>query len=151
MDGYPILASGETAVMVTPAIDDQHAQAALQILSTPDALLTLAIGGDHLPEGIAAIQAGLNNPVLRPHYAIVEAKRIGRRFGKRKGDTKKAVHLIDDCTVMSLSEIKHVATLLHQMGKGAGNSTGKELVKLLQDKVKDSGADEATTQLIQSL
>lgn len=151
LNGYSVKVAGETTAMVTPVVDEDHAKAALKILSTPDALLTLAIGGDHLPEGIAAIQAGLNNPVLRPHYAIVEAKRIGKQFGKREANLKEAVQLLDETAILSGPEIKQAAQLVKQSGKEVGNSAGKELVKVLQYKASHIGADDETVKLIKSL
>ena len=49
--------------------------------------------------------------MLRPHFAVVEAKRVGRRFGKRKADVKAAAELIDDNTVMSGTEIGRIAKI----------------------------------------
>jgi hypothetical protein len=64
----------------------------------------LVVGGDHLAEGVSAIQAAVENPVLRPHYAYIESKRVARRFGKRRPDLSTARALIDETTVMSDSE-----------------------------------------------
>ena len=108
-DELESIVTGEAYVMVTSAVDEAHARAALEIFSTPDALLTLVLGGDHLTEGIKAIQTTLNNPILRPHYAYIEAKRLAERFGKRKANIKAAAQLIDDSTVMSPAEIKKAA------------------------------------------
>ena len=80
-------------------------KAALKVLSTPDALLTLVLGGDHRTDGINSIKTALENPILRPHVADVEAKRVVKRFGKRKADLKAAAQLIDDSTEMSPFEI----------------------------------------------
>jgi hypothetical protein len=107
--GAEISAVGTTNVIVTPPVDDAHASAALKILSTPDTLLTVVLGGDHLTEGIEAIQQALSNPMLRPHYAYIEAKRLASRFGKRKPDQKAAVALLDDASVLSDSERKKAA------------------------------------------
>ena len=63
------------------------------------------LGGDHLTDGIEAIQTAIANPVLRPHFAQVESKRLAERFGKRKADLKAAAKLIDDSSVMSPAEI----------------------------------------------
>ena len=123
---------GEANVMVTPAIDDAHARAALRVLSTPDALLTLVLGGDHLKDGIEAIQTALKTPVLRPHFAYVEARRVAERFGKRKANLKAAAELIDDSTVMSPAEIKRAATLVKT--QGADSAAGKEIAKTLKSK-----------------
>jgi len=72
----------------------------------------LAIGGDHLQDGIDAVHAALDSPVLRPHFEVIEAKRVGRRFGRRKADPKAAAELIDAKTVMSGSEVGKIAKIL---------------------------------------
>jgi len=100
-DGMVAKVSGGTTVMVTGATDAEHAAAAHAVLSTPDAHLVLAIGGDHLTEGIAAVETALGSSTLRPHFAAIEAKRVGRRFGKRKPDVKTAAALVGADTVMS--------------------------------------------------
>ena len=97
-------ARGATTVTVTAAADVDHASAARIILGTAETLLTLALGGDHVPEGLDAVRAGLNNPVLRPHFAYIEAKRLANGSGGRKGDAKSAANLINDATVMSAGE-----------------------------------------------
>lgn len=120
--------------MVTSAVDQAHAEAALKVLSTPDTLLSLAIGGDHLYEGMAAIDAAIANPVLRPHFAYIEAKRMATRFRDRKADFGAAAKLIDSSTVMSPAELKRAAAWV----KDAGPSTapGKQLAKELTNKAK---------------
>ena len=131
--GAEAIITGETDLMVTSAVDEAHAQAALKILSTPDALLTLVIGGDHLTHGIEAIRTALENPVLRPHFTYIEAKRLAERFGNRKADLKTAAHLIDNLTVMSPAEIKKAAGLV-QAG-GADNVSGKQIAGILKNMV----------------
>ena len=54
---------GENSVKVTPPHDEEHASATQQVLSTPDALFVLAIGGDHLKDGIDAMQRCLDNAI----------------------------------------------------------------------------------------
>jgi hypothetical protein len=105
---------GETVLMVTGAQNVEHAEAALKVLSTPDTVLTLALGGDHLKEGIAAIHAALNQKVLRPHFAWIEAKRLAQRFGKREPDLEAAANLIDEETTMSAAEYRKAQKLLGQ-------------------------------------
>jgi hypothetical protein len=92
---------GEASIVVSAAVDKDHAEAALKVLSTPDTLLTLVLGGDHIRDGIEAIHAALENPILRPHYAYIEAKRLAERFGRRKPNLKAAADLIDDTTITS--------------------------------------------------
>ncbi|MGW8392433.1 hypothetical protein [Pseudoduganella sp. HUAS MS19] len=132
--GLECTCTGENTVMVTSAVDQAHAEAALKVLSTPDTLLSLAIGGDHLLEGMAAIDAALANPVLRPHFAYVEAKRMATRFCERKADFAAAARLIDSSTVMSPAELKRAAAWV----KDAGPATapGKQLAKELSHKAK---------------
>jgi hypothetical protein len=132
MTGVELSVSGETNVMVTGAQDEDHAHAALKVISTPDALLTLVLGGDHLPEGIETIQAALKTPVLRPHYAYLEAKRVGERFGKRKANLKAAAELIEEATVMSPAEIKKCSKLAR--AQGGETAPAKSLAATLKKK-----------------
>lgn len=106
--------------MVTAAVDTVHADAALKVLTTPDTLLTLAFGGDHMQQGIEAIGAALTNDVLRPHFAYVEAKRTAMRFGKRKANLKAAADLIDETTVMSPAEFREAVRMVEGDAKSAG-------------------------------
>jgi hypothetical protein len=123
---------GSASVIVTGAVDEAHALAANAVLTSPDALLTLVIGGDHLDEGIAAIRAALNNPVLRPHFAYIEAKRVSVRFGKRKADVETAARLLDEDTVMSSAEMRKAQKLVE--AAGADSAAGKAIAKALDRK-----------------
>jgi hypothetical protein len=143
--------AGETAVMITAAVDTAHAEASLSVLSCPDLLLTLAIGGDHLDHGIAALHVAMNNPILRPHYAIVEAKRVGRRFGKRKPDLETARKLLDDAAVLSPAEIKRAAELFQGAQKATKDESYKTLTKCLIEKARKVGADHATVTMVERL
>lgn len=108
-EGMEVVVSGQTTVLVTGTVDADHAALARQLLATPDTLLTLVLGGDHLSEGIKAIEAALDNPVLRPHFAYIEAKRWANRFGKREANLKAAAQLIDKTTIMSQVEEEKAA------------------------------------------
>ena len=123
--------SGEAGVMVTGALDEGHAQAALKVLSTPDTLITLAVGGDHMEEGIEAIQTALDNPVLEPHFAYIEAKRVGRRFGEREADIDAAAQLLTPETVVSPREAKKAIELIESDEAIAGSDRGQELISTL--------------------
>ncbi|PTU75470.1 zinc metalloprotease [Pseudomonas mangrovi] len=118
VDGMIAHLEGSASVMVTAAVDAEHAAAAHKVLGTPDAHLVLAIGGDHLTDGIEAIQAALDSPVLRPHFAAIECKRRARGFMKRKPDIKAAEALLSKGTVMSADEQESIARLLSD-GSGA--------------------------------
>ena len=137
IDGIEAVVTGETSLMVTSAEDEAQAKAALKVLSTPDALLTLVFGGDHLKEGIAAIQTALENPVLRPHYAYIEAKRVAQRFGKRKANLTAATRLINDSAVMSPAESKKAAGIVKP--ERADSDSGEAAVETQKYAVQSNG------------
>ena len=128
--------SGGAPVMVTPAVDDSHASAALRVLASPDALLTLVLGGDHLEDGIQAIDTALENDVLAPHFAYIEAKRVGKRFGDRKADVKGAAELLSEDTVMSSREARKAVELLESNKTVARSGRNKDLIGTLTDRAK---------------
>lgn len=146
--GVEAVITGDADVMVTSVVDEGHAEAALNILSTPDTLLTLAVGGDHLTDGIKAIQAALDSPVLRPHFAYIEAKRVAERFGKRKPNLKAAAQLIDDSTVMSPAEIKRAAGLVEAEG---ANNASKDIVNVLKRKASTIEVGDEIKGMVDSL
>jgi hypothetical protein len=154
IEGLQVNVKGQTSVMVTAAVDDSHAQISGRILSTPDTLLTLAIGGDHMKDGIEVIQAALENSVLRPHYAFIEAKRLGRRFGKRKPNLDAAAELIDKETIMSSAEIKRATELIRD-SKDKQEITSKSLRQIadsLRQKVRTvPDTDDSVVKMIESL
>ena len=137
--------------MITPPEDESHAKAARKILSTPDALLVLAIGGDHLQDGIDAIQSCLDNKVLRPHFAFVEAKRVGTRFGKRQADLKKALGYLDKSTIMSPAEVKRTAEVIGAGKKDLPTNRVKEVSKLLKEKLGGSKSDHEIAKIVDSM
>jgi hypothetical protein len=116
IEGMVAHLDASASVMVTPAVDARHAEAAHKVLSTPDAHLVLAIGGDHLTDGIVAIQAALASPVLKPHFAAIESKRLASRFMKRKADVKASSALLDYDTVMSRTEQDKLDRLISDAG-----------------------------------
>ena len=146
-NGVVIATHGEASVMVTGVVDAKHGAAAHKVLSTPDAHLVLAIGGDHLTEGMAAIQSALDSPVLRPHFAAIEAKRVGRRFGARKADVKGAADLIDSGTVMSGAEAGKLATI----AAGGTAAVAKDMAKTLKAKGKNTPMPQAARAALDAL
>jgi hypothetical protein len=148
-DEMEFVTSGETTVIVTPAFDSDHAQAAYKVLASPDALLTMVLGGDHLADGIDTIHSALKNPVLRPHFAYVEAKRLSTRFGKRKADLKTAADLMDDSTVMSPAEIKKMAVLV----KDAGTTSvgAKSIATTLKERMNRDDLNDEIKSMVKSL
>ncbi|MEO6093906.1 MAG: hypothetical protein ABIT04_04025 [Novosphingobium sp.] len=111
--GWPVppvrmCVAGSTTVFVTGARDASHAAAAHRALATPDLHLVLVIGGDHLQDGIGALAQTLDDDVLRPHYAAIEAKRRGATSApsKRRGDPRLALRTE---MIMSASEAAKLA------------------------------------------
>ena len=135
--GVALYSVGETAVKVTAASDAAHADAARRVLASPEMLLALALGGDHLKEGIEAIGAALKNDVLRPHFAYVEARRRATRFHKRMPDLKAAADLIDETAVMSSAELRKAVRLVEA---NAGNIDAAALMAKLKSRISGSDA-----------
>ena len=111
LDGMEAVAAGSGSVLVTGAQDASHAAAAHAVLATPDAHLVLVLGGDHLIDGVSAIERAIADSVLRPHFAVVEAKRVAQRFGARAPQLDRAAALMDGPVVMSDREAEKVARL----------------------------------------
>ena len=131
--------SGETNVYVTSAKDEEHARAAMKILSTPDTLLSLAITGDHITKGNDAIQVALQNKVLRPHYLYVEAKRLAQSSGERSPDIAAAAKLLSQDSVMSSSEIKKAVRLLKKENGASDQTPVNTAVSALRSKAEKTG------------
>ncbi|KAJ9665239.1 hypothetical protein H2201_004713 [Coniosporium apollinis] len=113
---------GSTTVLITPPQSDTHAAAAHRILTTPDAHLVLVLGGDHLVEGIAAVQGALGDRTLRPHFAAIEAKRLAKPTMKCGVDIGKAASLIEDEDVLLCSrEVMKLAKLFKAASENGGN------------------------------
>jgi hypothetical protein len=101
---HTLRVSAETAVIVGSPVDEAHANAARDVLACPDLLLLLAFGGDHLADAQGALAKALDNPVLRPHFAFVEARRLSEAFFDREARLGEAEALLDADTVWSQSE-----------------------------------------------
>jgi hypothetical protein len=99
-DGLKGYVMGQTTVMVTPSVDKSHAAVAHTVLTTPDTLPVLVLGGDHLKDDISAVQQALDDEILRPHYACVEARRLAQRFFGRGADVEAAKVLVSGWEVV---------------------------------------------------
>jgi hypothetical protein len=128
-NGTGKIAKGSCRLNVSKPRDAEHESAARKILETPDALLMLVLAGDHLPEGMAAIQAGLSNSVLRPHYAAIEARRLARRFRDRPADIVAAAAHLDESTVLTPSEIQRLALLVRDSPNAASRTDVMQRIK----------------------
>lgn len=129
LDGVRVRVYGGADVIITPTTDDEHARIALQIFSTPETLLALAIGGDHLEDGFRGIQKAINHPVLRPHYNFFEAKRSGQRHFERPPDIEKAFSFFGDDTIMTPTEVIRMTKILRFFAK----DTDMEIIKKLSN------------------
>lgn len=152
MNGGHVGTTGQATVYVTSAEDNAHAKAAMEVLSTPDTLLSLAITGDHLEEGNKAIQTALDNKVLRPHFAYIEAKRLAQSFGGRRADLKAAAALLKEDTVISNAEIKKAAKLLKKASDKADEYSFNDLTAVLKALAQKSAVkDESVAKSIPSM
>ncbi len=133
--------TSQTSVYVTSAVNEAHARAALKVLSTPDTLLSLVLTGDHLEEGNRAIGTAIENPVLRPYFSYIEAKRIIKAFHTRKASPVQAAKLLDKDTVMNSAELKKATTLFKAADTTTAQTDGSpigDVLKVLQKKTADS-------------
>lgn len=142
IDGVDVSVSGQASVMVTSPQDDDHAIAAKAALAEPDLLLALAIGGDHHDEANAAMARILKSDILAPHFAVMEAKRLGRRFGKRRADPDAAVDALGARPVCSHDEADKVARLI----AGAAAAKLKKAPKSLADRLLAVAKESKTVQ-----
>ena len=62
--------AGETFVIVTGPETREQAVAAHRMLSVPNAMLTLVLGGDHLKDGVCTIHRALACQQLTEHVAV---------------------------------------------------------------------------------
>lgn len=146
-DGTEAVVAGRTTVMVTGARDGTHAAAAHKVLTTPDAHLVLIFGGDHLPEGMAAIREAVEDATLRPHYAAIEAKRLAQRAGRRAPDLGRAAELVaDEGVVMSPAEALKLEKLT--AAAGAKKDGVERMTRALEARVADHGRPVASGRMM---
>lgn len=151
LEGVQIRLAGSTGIMVTAPTDDEHARAALKVLSTPDTLLSLAIGGDHLEIGNEVIRAAIGHPVLKPHYSLIEAKRVGQRYFNRKPDLKEAADIVDEETVMSPAEVKRLAKILRNFANETDKDVVEKISKVLLEKAKGTAVEDKVEPMIKEI
>jgi hypothetical protein len=98
-------------------------------------------GGEHLRDGIEALETALRAPRLRPHYAATEALRAGRPFFDRAASAEALVDALREDVVATVDEIEEAARLLQQHRDEAGPPVAPA-VDSLRAAARDS-ADEA--------
>jgi hypothetical protein len=112
LNGVPVCLKGACTVMITPAMEEEHARVAKAIFDNADTHLVLVLGGDHLTDAVEVIQQALNNKILNPHYAYIEAKRLGKVFGKRKAQKDKVKALLQKEVIVNKKEKQKITDLL---------------------------------------
>lgn len=93
-----------TRVNIQAAKTMKETKVVQKLLTTPDLLLTLVLGGDYARAGVAALQKALAQPTLRTHFAFLEARRLSQKKKNRIVNLRKAAQLIAENPVMSLCE-----------------------------------------------
>jgi hypothetical protein len=151
LEGIQVRISGNTSVMVTPPQDEEHARAALKIFSTPDTLMALAVGGDHIEAGNEIIRNAISSKVLKPHFNLIEAKRLGQRFLDRKPKLKEASQLMDEETVMTGAEVLRMAKVLRGVAKETEKKVVEKMSKLLLEKAKGTTVEEKVEGMINEI
>ena len=152
IDGAEVSTTGATDVMITPPESPEHAKTAKYILNSPDALLSLVLGGNHLPSGAAAIHAGAEDAVLGPHYAIIEAKRLAKDPDAGLAAMKTAMDLLNERAVLSGAEMKRAAELVAKAVVTRGSITrGRAVARRIKSRVSDVLASPEVHRIIKAL
>jgi hypothetical protein len=137
--GTSVFVEGEATVQVSPAVDDTHLALARGLLNAPDTLLNLALGlripQEETGKSGHVIRTACNNPILKPHYAVVLAKQEATPYFNVQTDKTAACDWIDASTVLSGAEIYRLATLLGE----SGLSSVRDILKAKVDKLLISG------------
>ncbi len=150
-EGVQIRIAGSAGLMVTPPKDDDHARAALRIFSNPDTILALAIGGEHLEKGNEIIAAAVNNPVLKPHYDLIAAKRESQRFFKKQPNFRKTSEIVNEKTVMSPAEVVRLAKILRNFAPETPKATVTKMYTLIQTKAREVSAEDKVAPLLDEI
>lgn len=150
-EGIQVRIAGSTGLMVTPPQDEDHARAALKIFSNPDTILALAIGGEHLKTGHEIISAAVSNPVLKPHYDLIAAKRESQRFFKKQPNFQRTTEIVNKETVMSPAEVVRLAKILRNFAPEIPKTTVKKMTTLLKAKAAEVSAEDKVTPLLQAI
>lgn len=151
LEGVLIRIAGSTSVMITPPKDDEHARIALKIFSTPDVHLALTVGGDHLEAGYEVIRKAIDHPVLKPHYKLIEAKRLAQRFFARKPNLRETVDIVDEETVMSPREVIRFTKIFGDFAKETEKEVVEKMSKFLMDKAKEVSVEDKVEEMLQNI
>lgn len=151
LEGVRTRIFGSTSVMITPPKDDEHARAVLKIFSTPDTLLALTIGGDHMKKGYDVIRTAINHPALRPHFNLMEAKRVGQRYFGRKPSLKETADIVDEDTVMSPAEVIRLTKILGNFARETEKEVVEKMSKTLLFKAKEVAVEDKVVTMLKEI
>ncbi|MCI0538295.1 MAG: hypothetical protein L0Z50_24070, partial [Verrucomicrobiales bacterium] len=130
--GKNVFVEGRATVQVTPPNHVQHKMAARNLLDNPQSLFALVVGGDLDAQTNAILSTCLGDPVLAPHFRVIEAKRL-----IEKGDISAASAVLKTDIVMSISEIHRLTGLLEGHKNDENLNEANEAIELLSEKEKD--------------
>jgi hypothetical protein len=97
------------------------------------------------------IRNAINHPVLKPHYDLVEAKRVGQRFFKRKPNLKETADMVDEGTVMSPTEVLRFAKILRDFAGETEKDVVEKMSKLLLSKAKGTTVEDTVEPIIKEI
>jgi hypothetical protein len=148
-DGAPLMSTGVATIYVEDAKSPAHAAAAAAVLSQPDLAVVVALGGgDHLTEGLEALDRALATDELRPHYAVTEAMRVGRSFFDRDADDGKMLELLSKNVVVATSEVRTASRMIATKKSKAAT---KDVVSSLKSASKRSPARRELAKLLDAI
>jgi hypothetical protein len=131
--------TGAADLLVTAPTTSEHAQAAYEILSTPDTLLTIAASSS-AAAGVQAIDRAANDPTLAPHYAWLDAKRVCRT-GDPASSLAALQRLSAVAPVMSSAERRKAATVLDRVEGAAAAPRGAAMLAAPRAGAGDESAE----------
>jgi hypothetical protein len=109
----PMRATGRASILVDAPATEHEADAAAAVLAEPDLHVVVALGGgDHLTDGIRALDAGMASDGLRPHYAVTEALHAGRPFLGRSVEIDELTDAVAEEVVATADELAQLASVL---------------------------------------
>lgn len=128
----PVCVEATTGILVISPSTKRDSKLALELLRNPEAFWVLVVGGEHLGDGIEAIQRALKSKLLRPHFDYIEAK---RRSGLVATTTEAAEGFAEMITGTSLLNSRERHKVLDVAGR-ARPKKNKERIQRLRRLLK---------------
>jgi hypothetical protein len=111
----------------------------------------LTIGGDHMKKGYDVIRTAINHPALRPHFNLMEAKRVGQRYFGRKPSLKETSDIVDEDTVMSPAEVIRLTKILGNFARETEKEVVEKMSKTLLFKAKEVAVEDKVEPMIEEI